>query len=166
MLQALPDLQPVLEAWPEGRGDSIDLALRLPTAEEVQWADQLVSRPLHGFDDAGIDIVKAHRIQRMARSGPDATMTVEVNSITLGDVALVGVPGECFVELGLEIKRRSPYRYTFVFELCNASIGYVPTRKAYDEGGYEATSTPLQPGSGERLVEAALALLQRPTTAR
>jgi neutral ceramidase len=36
----------------------------------------------------------------------------------------------------------------------------VPTRRAYDEGGYEPTSSRFQPGSGERLVEEALGLLQ------
>ena len=75
-------------------------------------------------------------------------------------MALVGLPGEIFVELGLAIKERSPFRHTIVNELCNDSIGYVPTAKAYAEGGYEATSTPLAEGTGERLVEAALNLLQ------
>jgi len=78
----------------------------------------------------------------------------------VGDLALVGLPGEIFVELGLAIKERSPFRLPILCELCNDSIGYVPTAKAYTEGGYEATSTPLAEGTGERLVEAALNLLQ------
>ena len=43
--------------------------------------------------------------------------------------------------------------------LANEAIGYVPSRRAYAEGGYEPTSSRLLPGSGERLVEEALALL-------
>jgi hypothetical protein len=46
-----------------------------------------------------------------------------------------------------------------VLGLANEAIGYVPTRRAYDEGGYEPTSSRLVPGGGELLVEAALELL-------
>ena len=53
-----------------------------------------------------------------------------VQAIVIGDVALVGVPGEFFTVLGQEIKRRSPYRYTYVFELANDYIGYIPDRPA------------------------------------
>jgi neutral ceramidase len=159
VLQALPDLAAVAAAPLRGGSRAVAIGLRLPTAEEVAWAEEVVNRPLHGFDDAGIDVVKAHRIQRLARAG-EASIEAEVTAIVCGDLAIVGLPGECFVELGLEVKRRSPFRHTIVCELCNASIGYVPTRKAYDEGGYEATSTPLQPGTGESLVEAAVALLE------
>jgi len=160
VLQALPDLVNVEKVTLAGGSRAVQAAFRLPTAEEVKWAEDLVNRPLHGFDDTGIDIVKAHRIQWLARSG-ETSLRADVTVITLGEVAMVGLPGECFVEHGLTIKRRSPFPYTFIFELSNASIGYVPTRKAYDEGGYEATSTRLQPGTGESLVEAALGLLER-----
>jgi hypothetical protein len=59
--------------------------------------------------------------------------------VTLGDqVAFVGMPGEIFCELGLTVKNLSPYRYTFLNELANGQIGYVPDRKALQEGSYGA----------------------------
>ena len=85
---------------------------------------------------------------------------VEVQVIALGDrIAWVSLPGEIFVELGLEIKRRSPFRQTIIAELANGAIGYIPTRRAYEQGNYEPVSARCAAGSGERLVAASLRLL-------
>jgi neutral ceramidase len=82
--------------------------------------------------------------------------------IVLGDLAIVFVPGELFAEFGMEIKKRSPFKHTLVVELLSESVGYVPTRKAYQEGGYQpAVGTRLAPGGGELIVEKALALLAK-----
>ena len=42
-----------------------------------------------------------------------------VQAMVIGDVAVVGVPVEFFTKLGVDIKNRSPYRYTYVAELAN-----------------------------------------------
>lgn len=87
------------------------------------------------------------------------TFPAEVMVITVGEeVAFVGVPGELFVELGLMIKRGSPYQFTFVNSNANGSIGYLADRKAYSEGAYGASveSTRASPGSGESLVDSAI----------
>lgn len=90
-----------------------------------------------------------------------SSLALEVQGIRLGaDTALVGLPGEIFVELGLAIKRASPFENTVVFELCNDSIGYVPTRKAFAEGSYETVNSRVKPGGGEMLVETAIQLLR------
>lgn len=85
-----------------------------------------------------------------------------VQAIVVGDVALVGVPGEFFTQLGMEIKRRSPYRDTFVFELANDYVGYIPDARAFDRGGYQVWTgqhSYLAKGSGERIVDEAVGLL-------
>jgi len=74
---------------------------------------------------------------------------------------VVSAPGELFVELGLEIKRRSPFAHTMVIELANDSVGYIPTLRAFGEGAYEPESSNYEPGFGEQLVEAAVGLLAR-----
>lgn len=89
-------------------------------------------------------------------------LPVEVQVIALGDeLAFVCLPGEIFVELGLAIKRASPFRTTLVVELsgCDETL-YVPTRVAYAGGSYEVLNSALKPGSGEMLVEAAVQLLR------
>ena len=75
------------------------------------------------------------------------------------DLAVVGLPGEVFVELGLEIKRRSPFATTLVIELCHDAPGYIPTGKAFREGSYETVNSRIAPGGGETLAEAAVGLL-------
>ena len=95
-------------------------------------------------------------------AGVGETLPVDVTVMTLGgDVAIVCLPGEVFVELGLAIKQGSPFRTTLVIELSNhVETIYVPNRAAYAGGSYEVTNSNLQPGGGEMLVEAALSLLR------
>ena len=82
---------------------------------------------------------------------------VEVQVISLGDdVAWVSLPGEIFVELGLQIKRGSPFKQTMIAELANGAIGYVPNRVAYAQGNYEVVSARVAEGSGEKMVDEAL----------
>jgi hypothetical protein len=102
----------------------------------------------------------AGRVLRRMDDAPAETRTW-VQALRIGDLALVSAPGELFVELGLEIKRRSPFARTMVLELANDSVGYLPTHRAYEEGAYEPEASLFGPGVGEQIVEAAVGLLQR-----
>ena len=62
---------------------------------------------------------------------------VPVSAWRLGDLGLVGLPGEMFVEYGLQIKAGSPFAQTMVVELADDFLGYCPTDAALQEGGYE-----------------------------
>ena len=82
--------------------------------------------------------------------------------VVVGDVAMVGVPGEFFTVLGREIKLRSPYRDTFVFELANDYVGYLPDARAFERGGYQTWTglhSFVEQGSGETIVGEAVKLL-------
>lgn len=82
--------------------------------------------------------------------------------IRLGDIALVGIPGEMFARLGLELRRRSPFRHTCIIGLANEQISYVPDRKAYADGGYQTWvgwHSMLEAGDGEAMVDQAVAML-------
>lgn len=96
-----------------------------------------------------------------ARARGGRALPLEVQSFRLGDeLAVVGLPGEVFVELGLAIKQASPFPQTLVVELCNDAPCYVPTRKAFAEGSYETVNSLIEPGGGELLVEEALRQLR------
>ena len=87
-------------------------------------------------------------------------MDVEVQVIALGnELAWVALPGEVFVEIGLAIKSGSPYPVTMIHELAYDWIRYVPDRKGFREGSYEAINTRCGPGGGEALVDAAIRCL-------
>lgn len=88
------------------------------------------------------------------------TRTTEIQVFWLGDVPLIGLPGEVFVELGLRIKKALDADPVLVVSLSNDSAGYIPVRRAYREGGYESRVSPYAPGCGEHLVKEALALAE------
>ena len=56
-------------------------------------------------------------------------------------------------DLGNRVNDESSYKTTLVCCLTNAAGTYFPTRKAYDEGGYEARSSKLAPGSDDIMVK-------------
>jgi hypothetical protein len=85
-----------------------------------------------------------------------------VQAIRIGDVAIVGVPAEFFTQLGIDIKKASPFAHTIVAELANDWVGYVGNRDAYDLGGYQlwmGLHSWTERGTGEQMVQAALELL-------
>jgi hypothetical protein len=104
-------------------------------------------------------LVRAYRaLDVAARAG--RPHRVEVQAISLGqELAWVALPGEVFVELGLALKKRSPFPHTFIAELANENLGYIPDRRSYAEGNYEPESARYAAGSGEKLVDAAVGLL-------
>ena len=68
------------------------------------------------------------------------TRPLELQAIRIGDALAIGTPGETFVEIGLAIKAASPMPRTFVVGYANGNVGYIPTAKAFEEGGYEVES--------------------------
>ena len=101
--------------------------------------------------------------ERMLSVGKDAeTQNTEVQVLRIGDIYIVGLPGEILVEIGLEIKARAGIENLFVVSLANDAVGYVCPRAAYKEGGYEPDSgTNLAPGAGEIITERALKLIEQ-----
>lgn len=88
---------------------------------------------------------------------------ISLQVIRLGDVALVGLPGEIFARLGLEVRRRSPFRNTYIVGLANGTLGYVGDRASYALGGYQLWAgwhSLSEPGTGEAMVEQALEMLE------
>ena len=77
----------------------------------------------------------ANRIQTVA-SRPEK-VAVLLQALRIGDQAIVTMPFEAFVEIGLEIKKKSPFPRTFLVELANGAGGYLPTPRQHELGGYE-----------------------------
>jgi hypothetical protein len=129
----------------------------LVTAYKTLVLDQLRNRPPHA--PAGDTITWG-----LSRTwaGVGDRLPVDVQVIALGqELAIVCLSGEVFVDLGLAIKRASPFRTTLVVELCNCvETVYIPPRVAYAVGSYEVTNSALQPGGGEMLAETAVRLLR------
>ena len=72
------------------------------------------------------------------RASGATTRRVELAAWHLGGVSFATYPAEVFVEWGLELKRRGPVPWTVPVELTNGWCGYLPTKAAWESGGYEA----------------------------
>ncbi len=79
----------------------------------------------------------------------------DVQAIAIGPTVYVGLPGEPFVELGLDLQRRLQPTPTYVVGYANDDARYVLPHEAYLENRYDTWGSLLAPGSGEMLVEAA-----------
>ena len=101
--------------------------------------------------------------ERARMDGLPLNIETVVQALRIGDMAMVGLPGEFFVEYGLEIKRRSPFSRTMTVELANDWIGYVPTDRGLEEGGYEtwlASTSRVAKGAEELFITSALKCLE------
>ena len=91
----------------------------------------------------------------------DRPIVAELQATGLGaGVALLGLPGEFFVETVAEIRERAGLRHLPVVCYANHYVGYVVPPAAYDEGGYEAGVTWLAPEAEGIVKHEALALLR------
>ena len=85
-----------------------------------------------------------------------------IQTLVIGDVALVGVPAEYLTSLGVDIKKRSPFPHTYIAELANDWIGYLPDREAHRLGGYQTWMgfhSFAEPGTGERMADDVIDML-------
>ncbi len=154
-----PELKAVAQPSLGVRTQKIDVPLQQYSAEEIanakQKMEQVGSKAVPFL--VQVEICKVYDLgQRNLKSLP-----LEVQVFRLGaDTAIVGLPGEVFVELGLAIKQGSPFKNTLIVELTNEGIAYVPTQKAFAEGSYEIVNSRVQSGGGEKLAETAVKLLR------
>ncbi|MDD2474569.1 MAG: neutral/alkaline non-lysosomal ceramidase N-terminal domain-containing protein [Dysgonamonadaceae bacterium] len=96
-----------------------------------------------------------------AVSGDVWYLPVEIHVFKLDqETAIVTMPSELFVEFGIDIKKRSPFANTMLIELANADIAYLPTIQGFKEGDYEAINSRLIPGSGEKMIDSAIEILE------
>jgi hypothetical protein len=102
-------------------------------------------------------------LQAMNRQEP--AVPAEVQALRLGPTCLVASPAEYFCCFGLGIKARSKAPHTYVVELANGCVGYVPSaEQVLKEEGYEpklARSSKLAPDAGERIAAASIELANR-----
>lgn len=160
----------VLRTWPDlervgGPLSVVSKVVPLEIAPITEAEIEPAQKTVEEGNDRGranfMKLVKAHQVLDVAdRKG--RPFEVEVQVVALGTrLAWVALPGEMFVQLGLDLKLDSPFESTMVAELANGSIGYIPNLRAYPQGNYEVVSARCAAGSGERLIATAVDLLKQ-----
>jgi hypothetical protein len=157
VLDAHWDLKEMRKLSLATRSLTLDVPLRDLTPEAMADAKSKISKIGDPQTDFMAKVVAVRDLD-LARRGPTCPMEVQVFRFS-SDTAVVCLPCEIFVELGLAIKKASPFKNTIVISICNDRPSYVPTKKAFSEGSYEITNARVKSGAGEMLVDAAVKLL-------
>ena len=88
------------------------------------------------------------------------TYDVEMYAYSVGDLGFVTAPYEMFDKQGVTIKEGSPFAATFVVTCANDSLGYIPDMQGFEINCYEANNGKFLPGTGEKLAEEYVKMLE------
>jgi neutral ceramidase len=116
----------------------VTLKFRRPTAEQVAEATAVVAvKDKEAIEKMPRLAQNYSRNVINAAERKEESITVKIQAIRIGDLAVCAIPFETFVEIGLDLKKRSPFPQTMVIGLANARHGYLPTPAQHKLGGYE-----------------------------
>lgn len=157
--KALPDLKPVSSVSLAIKSERVNAPVQEYSKEEIEAA-RAAMKQVASSAVPFLERVRNYKIMALELRGTD-TIPLEVQVVRLNaETAIVLLPGEVFVELGMQIKQDSPFETTLVIELTNDAPGYIPTSKAFVEGSYETVNSRIKPGYGEKMAETAIRLLK------
>lgn len=114
----------------------LELGIRKPDAARLEWARQNAAPA-----DSKLRLTRAQIYAREALALADypERVTIPLQALRIGDLAIGTIPNEVFAETGLAIKAGSVFpKNTFVIELANAYHGYLPSQEQHAGGGYES----------------------------
>lgn len=159
--------------------------LPLPSLEEARRirqarADTYQQAKQDGKPEGFLTVLRhfanwGEKLQRTVEAGGTPTIPFEINALRIGDLAMVAVPCEPLVELGLAVKKASPFRKTLFLGYTNGCIGYLSPADAYPPEGWSPWETyaipdmlfqsyqlpmALQPQCGQMVVDRASELLR------
>ncbi len=138
----------------------IRLNVRKPAAADLERARELLAKhPEKPLKDR--DAIYA-RESVLLSDYPDQVPLV-LQAFRIGDLAVPAIPCEVFVEIGLEMKEKSPFKPTFIVSLANGYNGYLPTPRHHALGGYEtwrARSSYLETEASPKITAALYPLLE------
>ena len=136
-----------------------------PKTEEMEEARYIHQMHMNGKDSelpyAGMllttAVADAARKIRMENS-PDY-LPLPLSAIKIGNIAFVGIPGEPFAGIGIALKETEGWDMILPCCMANAKEGYFPMKDSYEEGGYEAKSSPFASGVAEQIIQEGVSLL-------
>lgn len=144
---------------------TVHVPAKRPTPEQVKQAK--IYKELHesGRDDeipyTGMmhTTVVAEAITFVELEHGPEFFDMDLSAVAIGPVAFIGIPGEPFTGIGLELKKAEGWDLVLPTCLTNGKHGYFPMQDAFDEGGYESRSSQFKAGVAEYLVEEGKKLL-------
>jgi hypothetical protein len=140
----------------------VELGVRLPTEADVARARDILEKARAKKVLTTLPEIYARETVLLAKY--PAQVKAIVQAVRIGELGIGASPCETFVETGLEVKRKSLLRPTFVIELANGYNGYLPTPEQHRLGGYEtwrARSSYLEVNASRHVTATLLDLLRQ-----
>lgn len=144
---------------------TISVASNMPDPADIPRAHEYKSLHDAGRDDLipfeamELTTVVAEAIRMCRLEHGPAHFQLTLTGLQIGPVALVGISGEPFTQIGVKIKENDGWRLILPCGLVNGYDGYFPTQEAFEEGGYEARSSNYRSGVAEDIIQGASAIL-------
>jgi neutral ceramidase len=153
-IRNLQEIDAEISAWEHGSGSGTRAGADELHLGDARMAALQAERYLSGgaFRYWGGD--------QLSPSGEGTLEPVEIRALGFGtSLALIGIPGEPFLEIGESIRRRSDISNLLVCGYSNGTVGYLPTRRAFEHHGYEVGMARYAPNAASLIVNAGIALL-------
>lgn len=152
----------------------------------IDWCVQVIELPLRQLDDEEVQAAQRYIAENPTPQAVDGVFVderwvyasglldlygqylrsplyrYEIQVLRVGDAAFVGLPGEPFAEGGLQIKLESPAAFTYIVHNTQFA-GYIPTKQAFERGGYEVNTanwSKFAPEAWEIIASEAVRMLQ------
>jgi hypothetical protein len=98
-------------------------------------------------------VKRANFTRKLTQISEGGKVNIWIQTIKIGNIIFQGLPLEPFMEFSNKIKSLNPDKKIFWSGYTNGWLGYLPTAKSYEEGGYETRTTPLSPESEELILD-------------
>jgi hypothetical protein len=89
-----------------------------------------------------------------------ALVHLPVRFLRINDTLIWSAPVELFCQIAIAVRNQSPFAHTFYFGYANGWLGYLPTAKAFQEGGYEPETSPFTGAAEQDLLKAVVIYIQ------
>ncbi len=141
--------------------EKIDLQLRHPTPEQLEWAKGVIAKL-----DSNVkpNVMEKTYVDRVLKTTTlPERWEFPLQTFRIGEVGIATFPTEVFSEIGLDLKARSPFKPTFIVSLAHGYFGYLPTVEQHKLGGYETWlgTSRLEVEAAPKMIEQLLGMLTR-----
>jgi hypothetical protein len=140
----------------------LQLKVRKATADELARAKEVVATTPRDKDGQFSDRAAIYAREALLLSEYPDEVPVKLQAWRIGDISMAAIPCEVFVEIGLQLKQKSPFAQHFTISLANGYNGYLPTAEHHQWGGYEtwrARSSYLEVAAADKIVERLVPML-------
>ncbi|MGA0038577.1 MAG: hypothetical protein ACO3NZ_01905 [Pirellulales bacterium] len=136
----------------------LEVVARHPTPAERAWAVATLPPPDMPAAAKTISQIYAERVLALAEQPPTVAAPLQV--VGIGPVRIGTMPCEIFCEIGLDFRRLSGGQPGFLISLAHGYLGYLPTPRQHDLGGYETWpgTNRLEREASDRMLKAVLEL--------